>query len=499
MESQKFQNSSKQKASPHYVEVSPFIEGRRCDSDSDQSLERFNPATGETLPAIPEGCKQDVNKAVTSSRRAFIDGRWAQQQPSQRQEILRKLAALIDDHASEMDYLDAIDMGKPVSLTRANAGAAATQLRYYADSASNVFGDVFNSGSASMVTQQKVPRGIIAAITPWNFPTYNAISKLAPALAAGNCVVLKPSEFSSQSSMLLVQLAIQAGLPSGVLNMVPGSGKTVGRALAIHPDIDMVTFTGSTTVGKHILRYSGESNMKVVHAECGGKSPQIVFSDCEDLNVTADHVAQIILVNQGQLCVAGSRLLVQEDIKAQILEKVAERFQQIRPGNPLDSETNYGPLVNRQQLDKVESYIRNGEQEGCLFFGGQRILKSSGGYFIEPTIFTDVEATARILQDEIFGPVLTVSSFRTVEEAVEMANSTTYGLAAYAWTTNLNTGLQISKGVKAGMVIINASAPKGEGAMAMSVEPYGLSGVGVESGFGGLEAYLRKQVTWFNH
>ena len=264
----------------------------------------------------------------------YDDGRWSRLPPSQRRNILHQFANLIDQSALELDTLDALDMGKPLSVPLGNAASAANLIRYCADAIDKIFGDVFQSDRSVTITQHRLPRGVVGAIVPWNFPTMNSVMKLAPALAAGNCVVLKPSECSPQSAQRLAQLAIDAGLPPGVFNLVPGKGDTVGRALALHLDVDMITFTGSTMVGKLMMQYAGQSNMKVVHAECGGKTPQIVFADFENLDTVADHVARMILINQGQLCVAGSRLLVQKEIEVPLIEKVAERFKQIVVGDP---------------------------------------------------------------------------------------------------------------------------------------------------------------------
>lgn len=481
------------------IVVSPFIEGCLQPSQSAESFWLNNPATGQRSIEQPVGSEEDVERAVTSSRAAFEDGRWCGLAPSKRSSILHKFADLIEAEASQLDALDALDMGKPLSLTFGNAASSAGAVRYCTDTVGTITGDLYHSDKHCRVIQERVPRGVVSAITPWNFPALSAIGKLAPALATGNSVVLKPSENSPQSAMRLAQLAIDAGIPPGVFNLVPGKGEIVGRALALHNEVDMVAFTGSTGVGKLMLQYAGQSNLKLVQAECGGKSPQIVFADFEDLDTVVDSVAQSILTNQGQICVAGSRLLVQKDIEVPLIEKVAERLKNIRAGDPLDQNTTYGPLVNQTQMERVLSYIDAGTQSASLVCGGGRILQDSGGYFVEPTLFSGVDSQAKIAQEEIFGPVLSVTSFTDTEDAIRLANSTKYGLAAYAWTTNLSTGIRLSKGIHAGMVTINSSAIRGECSASRSVEPYGLSGVGVEHGKAGLETYLRRQVTWFNH
>ena len=481
------------------VDVTPFIDGKSVLSADKATIALFNPTTGEKSLDIPIGCDTDVERAVASARTAFNDGRWSDLPPSQRRTILHKFAELVDAEASELDALDSLDMGKPISLPM-GAAHAASLIRYCADAIGKVVGDVYTSDATTFVTQRRVSRGVVAAVVPWNFPTTNAVIKLAPALAAGNCIVLKPSECSPRSAMRLAQLATEAGLPSGTLNVVPGLGETVGKALALHQGVDMLTFTGSTTVGKLMMQYAGQSNMKLVHAECGGKSPHVVFADFKDLDAVADNVARYILLNQGQLCVAGSRLLVQKDIEQPLIEKIVERFEAIVAGDPLDPKTTFGPLVNQQQMEKVLAYIASGKEEGAeLMCGGSRMLAESGGYFIAPTLFRQVSPQAKIAQEEIFGPVLSVTSFNTPEEALQLANATVYGLFAHVWTNDLSTGMKVAKGIQSG-VAVHATAPAGEGVgAALSVEPYGQSGIGVESGLAGLETYLRRQVMWFDH
>lgn len=481
-------------------DVAPFIDGETVPSASDETLPVFNPANGKKNREIPAGCDADINCAVTAARTAFDDGRWSDLPPSQRRGILHKFADLIEVEASSLDILDCLDMGKPVSSPMANANSAAYMIRHSADSIDKILGDVYTSDATSLVIQRRVPQGVVAAIVPWNFPVVNAAMKIAPALAVGNCVVLKPSENSSQSALRLAQLAIYAGIPAGVLNVVPGKGDIVGRALAQHRQVDMLTFTGSTAVGKLMLQYAGQSNMKLVNAECGGKSPHIVFADFEDLDTAASAIAQSILTNQGQLCVAGSRLLVQKDIETRLIEKVSARFKDIVAGDPLDPVTTFGPLVNKQQMERVLSYIAAGKASGAeLILGGKRILEASGGFFVEPTLFSNVSPEAIIAQEEIFGPVLSVTSFENVEDAIRLANSTAYGLAAHVWTTHLPTGIKFAKSL-CSPVIVYGSAPVGEGAgLALATEPYGESGVGVEGGLAGMETYTRRQPIWFNH
>jgi acyl-CoA reductase-like NAD-dependent aldehyde dehydrogenase len=480
--------------------VTPFLDGTLYRSASDATVEVINPSSGRRLLTIPAGCGGDVDRAVVSARRAFDDGRWSEAPPSFRKKTLHRLAELIAAQGTELDALDAGEMGKPMSTPAFNAAAAADLMRFDAEAVDKVLGDVYGSDRYSFVVQRRVPRGVVAAVVPWNFPTFNAVLKIAPALAAGNCVVLKPSELSSRSAIRLAQLALQAGLPEGVLNIVPGLGETVGRALGLHGDVDMVAFTGSTEVGKLMLQYAGQSNMKVVMAECGGKSPQIVFPDGVDLDAASAAIAGFLLINQGQLCSVGSRVLVHRSIEPLMIEKVTAHMKRIVMGDALDPKTTFGPLVSAKQCDRVMHYIEGAQADGAeLVAGGKRAMNESGGYFVEPTVFRNVSPTARIAREEIFGPVLSVIPFEDEAEAIRIANSTIYGLAAYVWTTNLSTGMRMAKAIRS-TVVVNAVAPMGEGpGHAGSWEPGGQSGVGTEGGLAGMESYLRRQLVWVNH
>jgi acyl-CoA reductase-like NAD-dependent aldehyde dehydrogenase len=480
--------------------VAPFIEGTFSTSDNEARVEVINPSNGQRCLSISAGCEADVNRAVFSARRAFEEGRWSETPPSLKKKVLHCLAELIEVEAAALDALDAGEMGKPVSVGFCNAAAAAGLVRFYAEAVDKVTGDVFTSDKNSFVAQRRVPRGVVAAIVPWNFPTFNAVLKVAPALAAGNCVVLKPSELSSRSAIRLAQLAAQAGLPPGVLNVVPGLGKTVGRALGLHMEVDMVAFTGSTAVGKLMLQYAGQSNMKSVQTECGGKSPQIVFADGVDLDAASEAIAGFLLTNQGQICSVGSRLLVERSIESVMLEKISAQFKRIVMGNALDPKTTFGPLVSAQQCARVMDYIDTAQADGAqLIAGGQRALQESGGCFVEPTLFRAVLTTARIAQEEIFGPVLSVIPFEDEAQAIRIANGTPYGLSAYVWTASLSTGMRLAKAIRS-EVVVNAATPSGEGAgHAVSSEPAGQSGIGVEGGLAGMQSYLRRQLVWFNH
>lgn len=480
--------------------VEPFVDGEFARSDSDARHEVINPSTGAYYFDIPRGCDADVERAVRAARRAFEDKRWVEMPPSSRKQVLQRFAELISEEAAALDALDAGEMGKPVSEAFCNASAAAHLMRFNAECIDKICGDVFGHDQHSLVLQRRVPRGVVAAIVPWNFPTYNAILKVAPALAAGNSVVLKPSELSSRSALRLAALSLQAGLPRGVLNVVPGVGESVGRALGLHPSVDMLAFTGSSAVGGTMMQYAGQSNLKVVVAECGGKSPHIVLDHGLNLDAVAHFIARSLLTNQGQICSVGSRLLVQRSIEAQLIERIVDQMRKIVIGSALDPRTTFGPLASARQLERVMRYIETARAEGAqLVVGGHRALADSGGYFIEPTVFRNVAPASQIAREEIFGPVLSVIAFDTEADAIRLANDTVYGLLAYVWTTDLSAGMRLTKGIRAS-VLLNAAPPSGEGAShAASIEPAGQSGVGVEGGVAGVESYQRRQLVWINH
>ena len=480
------------------ITVMPFIEGKLIDSRSNDTFDVINPTNGTLLHQIPTGCEEDVNQAVISARLAFDDGRWSKTPPPSRKTILYRFAELIERNASRLDALDAEEMGKPISVTYCNSAAAAGLMRFYAEAIDKLSGDVFNSDTNSFVAQRRVPVGVVGAIVPWNFPAYCVVLKCAPALAAGNTLVLKPSELSSRSAILLAQLALEAGVPPGVFNIIPGTGEEVGKALALHQQVDLITFTGSTAVGRSIMRYAGESNLKRVMLECGGKSPHIVFDDGVDLDTAADTITQLMLTNQGQICSAGTRLLVQDSIEEALLEKVSKRFESMVIGDPLDPKTTFGPLATAKQYDRVKRYIAVGQESSAkLITGGETTLKDSGGYFIKPTLFRGVNADDPLAQEEIFGPVLSTITFTDEVEAIRIANSTQYALMAYVWTHDLGRGMRIADQIHSNAAIASGTPTTQGAGHAVSGEPAGLSGFGSESGLAGMESYLRRKTNIF--
>jgi acyl-CoA reductase-like NAD-dependent aldehyde dehydrogenase len=395
--------------------------------------------------------------------------------------------------------LDTLEMGKPIQTALYDADRYAPgMLRSWAEFADKLVGASAPLSSRMLSLNTYEPRGVVGAIAPWNFPLVNAVFKFGPALAAGNTVVLKPSETSPSSALKLAELAVHAGVPEGVLNVVPGLGSTVGAALASHPNVDLLSFTGSTATGRKIMELSGRSNGKPLLLECGGKSPQVVFDDVDDLNAIADAIVSSVLRNQGQVCSAHSRLIVQEGIKSKLLDKVVSRASRCQPGDPLDEKTTFGPLASPAQRDRVKRYIEQGLRDGA-----EPVLKGTirdtGGCYVSPTIFDRVHGAMSIAREEIFGPVLCVQPFSTEQEAIELANGTDFGLVATVWTRDMGRGRRLAHAIRAGAVFVRTSGEEGPGSGCMlSHEPQKSSGFGSEIGLRGLESYSTLKAVTFS-
>jgi gamma-glutamyl-gamma-aminobutyraldehyde dehydrogenase len=406
-----------------------FIDGDFCDAASGKRFVTLNPATGTTLAEVTSCDKADVDRAVGAARRAFEDGRWSRQSPEQRKETLLRFAQLLEEDAEEIARLDALDAGKPITDCRTiDVPETVKCFRWYAEAADKLFSSVAPTGPGHLGLIVREPVGVVAAVLPWNFPALMFAWKVAPALAVGNSVVVKPSKLTSLSAIRMTELAAQAGVPAGVLNIVPGSGESVGQALGRHPDVDAVSVTGSTEVGRLFLAYSSESNLKKVVLELGGKNPQIVLADAPDLEIVAQDVLSAGYWNMGENCSAGSRLLVHQSIKDELLESVVKHAAEWTVGDPLDPGTKIGPLVEERHMQKVLGYIGTGRDEGAnVVIGGERVLEETGGYFVAPTIFDNVGRDMRVAREEIFGPVICVIAFQDEEEAVELATIRTMG------------------------------------------------------------------------
>jgi len=460
-----------------------------------QPLTKFSPRDGQLLYQFGSGSGKDVDQAVTDARSAFNDNRWQGQSLEQRKTVLLKLAELIDANQEELALYDCLDVGKPINhALNEDIPLAAATLRGCVEKAGQLLSSSGADGSI-VAYQRRKPVGVVGSIIGWNFPLWMACIKVAPALVMGNSLVLKPSEFSPLSASKLATLALEAGVPPGVLNVVQGAGTTVGAALARHADVNLLSFTGSSATGKQMMIAAGQSNMKRLMLECGGKSPFIIFDDCpEDLDMIAAYVVYNAFRNQGEWCCAGSRLLVQAGIKDQLMPKIVEQAAQLKPQDPLDPDTNFGALIHETHMNKVLDYINSGKQSGAqLILGGERVHVDTGtdteGYYVEPTIFDQVKPRQKIAQEEIFGPVLSTLSFSDEEEAIQLANSTCYGLVTYVATQNLVRAQKLGQRINAGSVVIFGSTTATDGAVDIGAEAHRESGFGYETGLEGLASY----------
>ena len=476
------------------LRIRNFIDGHYSDTPSGDSLiSKYSPRDGSLLYQFSAGVEADVDQAVASAKAALDDGRWSRISVHQRKKVLFKLADLLEVHKEELALYECLDVGKPISnALNGDIPGAADAIRVAAEGSDKLFSSSYSDGPGpTLAYHVRKPVGVVGAIVGWNFPLSLAATKIGPALAMGNSVVLKPSEFSSLSAGRLAELAVEAGMPPGVFNVIHGAGATVGVPLAQHDDVDLLTFTGSSATGKQIMIAAGQSNMKRVMVECGGKSPYLVFEDCpDDLDVVAANIAGSAFSNQGEVCSAGTRLLIHESMKDRLLPKVIEKAKAIVAGDPLDPSSTFGCMINEAHMEKVLRYIKSGEEEGAtLILGGNRVREESGGFYIEPTIFDSVDPKQKIAQEEIFGPVLSVFTFRDEAEAIALANSTCFGLAAYVATTDIARSQRLGQRLHAGCIIVlSTSTPQG-GGVGPGNEAQKQSGFGVETKLAGLASY----------
>lgn len=474
-----------------------FIDGAYVSAASGKSFDNISPRDGKVLTQVAECDAEDVNRAVAAARRTFESGVWRDQHPRARKAVLLKLARLMEEHADELALLETLDMGKPIRDSRSiDVPLSIRCVQYYAEAIDKLYDQVGPSGPDAMSLILREPLGVIGIVVPWNFPLMMAVWKVAPALATGNSVVLKPAEQSPLTAIRLGELAVEAGVPPGVLNVVPGFGETAGQAIGRHMDVDMLAFTGSTEVGKYFMRYSGESNLKRVSLECGGKTPHIIMPDAADLDKAAANAAGGIFFNQGEVCNAGSRLLVHESIKDEFLERVIHHSRRWTPGDPLDPATNMGAMVDAKQHERVLSYIDKGKAEGAaLRLGGAAARTDTGGYYIEPTLFDGVDSSMTIAREEIFGPVLSTLTFKTTEEAFKIANDTIYGLASAIWTRDISTAMKAARTIKAGSVWINCFDA---GDITTPFGGFKQSGFGRDKSLHALEKYTDLKSVWID-
>ena len=485
------------KAARSRIETRLFIDGRFVDAARGGRFTTINPANGETLAEMSAGTAEDIDHAVAAARRAFKAGVWSKMAPRQRMEVMNRFAGLIDVNAEALAVLETLDMGKPIAdVVGGDLPAVIETIRFMAECIDKVDGAVTSTESGVMHLVLREPYGVVGAISPWNYPLLMAVWKIAPALAAGNTVVLKPAEQAPMSCLRLAELFVEAGGPPGVFNVVNGLGEEAGRALALHDDVRKITFTGSTAVGKLILQYAGQSNMKQVALECGGKTPQVFLADVADFDRAVTAAYRGIFSNMGEVCNAGSRLLVDRSIKDRFVERfIALGRDAFVPGDPLDPATNMGPLVTREDQQRVLGMIDKGHKEGAkLEFGGTAPEKLKDGAYVNPTLFTGVKNDMTIARQEIFGPVASVIEFDGVEEAIAIANDTIYGLAAGVWTRDLDTAFQLVRGIEAGIIWINSFD---EGDMTQPFGGYKQSGNARDKCLDSFKSYTQSKSAWF--
>lgn len=470
-----------------------FING--CWEEGAAVMDVTSPIDGRGLTTIADAGEADVDRAVKAARAAFARGRWSRAAPAERKKVMHRIADAIEARALELAVLGVRDNGTEIAMAlKAEPGSAAGTFRYYAEAIDKVAGEIAPTAPGTLGLVHREPVGVVGAIVPWNFPLMIGAWKIAPALAAGNSVVLKPSEVASLTLLRLAEICAECGLPEGVLNVVTGQGAVAGQALGLHGGVDVLVFTGSGGVGRRLLEYSARSNLKRVYLELGGKSPNIVFADAPDLRQAAKVSAAGIFRNSGQVCVAGSRLLVQRDVHAEFTAYLAEAAQGMRVGNPLDPETQAGAIASEAQLARVQGFVETAAQEGArLVTGGSRILAETGGSYFAPTVFDGVAPGHRLAREEVFGPVLAVTPFDTEEEAIALANGTDYGLAAAVWTGNLSRAHRMIGAIQAGVVHVNTY---GGADATVPLGGHKQSGNGHDKSLHALDKYVNLKTAW---
>jgi len=453
-----------------------FIDGRARAASDGKTFDTMNPATGRSIAQIAACEEADVDHAVLKARESFESGVWSRMHPAQRKAVLIRLVKLMKRNQHELAVLESIESGKPIAdIETIDIPEALNCLAWHAESIDKIYDQVAPAGDDAVAMVVREPIGVVACVLPWNFPILMLAWKIGPALAAGNSVVVKPAEQTNMTALRIAELAGEAGLPNGVLNIVTGLGETTGKAIGLHLDVDMVSFTGSTEVGREFLKYSAESNLKKVVLECGGKNPCVVMDDAENLDVVADHATNAVFWNMGENCSSNSRLIVHEAVKDELVSKIVAQLREWRTGNPLDPSSSLGAIVSQEQYKKILGYIKAGKAEGANLLVGGDAIKEGAGYFIEPTIFDDVSPDMTIAKEEIFGPVLAVIAVANADQAVKVANDTSYGLTASVFTSNVKRAHRMARAIKAGTVTVNCY---GEGDVSTPFGGYKQSGFG---------------------
>ncbi len=471
-----------------------FINGKSIAALSGKTAPCINPATGKVLVEVADCAEEDADLAVGIARERFESGVWAEQSPAQRKKVLLRWADLLEQHSDELALLESLNAGKPISDTlHVDVPGAINTLRWTAEAIDKVYEQIAPTSHNTLALVTRLPLGVILAIVPWNFPLSTTLWKLAPALATGNSVILKPDPKTPLTALRIAQLATEAGLPDGVLNVLPGDGITLGRYLSLHPGIDGQTFTGSTAVGKLLTQYSGQSNLKRTFLELGGKSANIIFADA-NLEKAAEMAALAGFYNSGQTCTAGTRLLIEDSIHDQFLEMVLEKAKHWLPGNPLEPSSTMGAVIDQKQLDNIQRYITIGKAEGArLVHGGEIIPAKDGGFYHQATIFADVDNSMRIAQEEIFGPVISVIRFKDMADAIRIANDSPYGLAGAVWSRNINTAHKVAAAVRTGTMGINNYFG---GDMTVPFGGFKESGNGRDKSLHAMDDYTELKTTW---
>lgn len=461
------------------VPTQSFIDGKYCSAVSGKTYTTSNPATGEVITQVSACDEVDVNIAVSAAKTAFDDGCWSRAHPQERKSILKAFSTLVEEHATELAVMECLDSGKPIQdCVTIDVPEFVHTINWHAESIDKIYDQTAPVGSDAMAMIVREPIGVVGAVLPWNFPLLMLSWKIAPALAAGCSVVVKPAEQTSLTALRIAELACEAGIPKGVFSVITGTGPDVGEPLGRHPDVDMITFTGSTATGRLFLKYSAESNLKKVVLELGGKNPCVVLDDAENLQKVAQHVCSAAFWNMGENCSAASRLIVQSGVKQALMDNILNELKEWKMGSPIHPENQLGAMIDNRHFDKVMSYLEMGKQKGYTILAGG---KSRDGLFIEPTIFDGVDNLDDIAQEEIFGPVLSVITVDSVEEAIRVANETNYGLAASVFTSNTGRALRAARAIKAGTVTVNCF---GEGDITTPFGGY------KQSGFGGRDNSL---------